>query len=215
MISQKDAALKVAEFLLQIKAIKLQPRDPFTWSSGWRSPIYCDNRKTLSYPDIRTFIRQELATLIESEFSRPDAIAGVATGAIAIGALVAQEMGLPFCYVRSKAKSHGMENLIEGDLKPSSSIVVVEDLVSTGKSSLAAVDALRAGGHEIKGMAAIFSYGFTASRENFTEANVLLKTLTNYQTLIEQALKQEYINEDDLDALNDWREDPANWFQTV
>ena len=215
MKSQKDAALKVAEFLLQIKAIKLQPQNPFTWSSGWKSPIYCDNRKTLSFPEVRTFIRQELTNLIDEEFSKPDAVAGVATGAIAIGALVAQEMGLPFCYVRSSAKGHGMENLIEGELKPSSSIVVIEDLVSTGKSSLAAVEALKDQGHEIKGMAAIFSYGFPAARERFHSAQVNLKTLTNYQILIEQALKQDYIQQADLEALNAWRENPADWFQTV
>lgn len=215
MNSQKDAALKVAEFLLQIKAIKLQPNNPFTWSSGWKSPIYCDNRKTLSFPEVRTFVRQELTKLIEGEFSKPDAIAGVATGAIAIGALVAQEMGLPFCYVRSKAKGHGMENLIEGEIQASSSVVVIEDLVSTGKSSLTAVQALKSAGHEIKGMAAIFSYGFPTARERFQGAQVSLRTLTNYQILIEQALKQEYIQESDLEALNAWREDPANWFQTV
>lgn len=215
MKSQKDAALKVAEFLLQIKAIKLQPQNPFTWSSGWKSPIYCDNRKTLSFPEVRTFIRQELTNLIDEEFSKPDAIAGVATGAIAIGALVAQELGLPFCYVRSKAKGHGMENLVEGELKPSSSIVVIEDLVSTGKSSLAAVQALKADGHDIKGMAAIFSYGFPTARERFQEAQINLKTLTNYQILIEQALKEEYIQEADLEALNAWRENPADWFQTA
>ncbi len=215
MNSQKDAALKVAEFLLQIKAIKLQPNNPFNWSSGWKSPIYCDNRKTLSYPEIRTFIRQELTAMIDAEFSRPDAIAGVATGAIAIGALVAQEMGLPFCYVRSKAKGHGMENLIEGEIKDGSSVVVIEDLISTGKSSLLAAEALKKAGHEIKGMAGIFTYGFSDARDRFKEADITLKTLTNYQTLIEQALKNEYINESDLEALNAWREDPANWFQTV
>jgi len=215
MDTKKDAALKVAEFLLQIKAIKLNPQNPFTWSSGWKSPIYCDNRKTLSYPNVRTFVRQEITKLIDAEFSKPDAIAGVATGAIAIGALVAEELGLPFCYIRSKAKGHGMENLIEGELKPSSSVVVIEDLVSTGKSSLAAVDALREDGHEVKGMAGIFTYGFPMARERFGVANVNLQTLTNYQIMIEQALKENYIQDADLEALNAWRENPAEWFQTV
>ena len=213
MDSQKDAALKVAEFLLQIKAIKLQPNDPFSWSSGWKSPIYCDNRKTLSYPNVRTFIRQSLSELILEEFGKPEAIAGVATGAIAIGALVAEQMGLPFCYVRSEVKGHGMENLIEGDVKAGSSIVVIEDLVSTGKSSLLAAEALKRAGHEIKGMAAIFTYGFPDARKSFAEAGMELKTLTNYQTLIEQALKQEYVSKNDLEALKQWREDPSQWLQ--
>lgn len=213
MNDKKNAALKVAEFLLQIKAIKLQPNDPFTWSSGWRSPIYCDNRKTLSYPEVRTFIRQGISTLIEDEFSRPDAIAGVATGAIAIGALVAEQMGLPFCYIRSKVKEHGMENLIEGDIKEGSSVVIIEDLVSTGKSSLLAAKALQNAGHDVKGLAAIFTYGFPAARNSFEEAGIELRTLTDYQTLLQQALKQEYVTENDLEALNKWREDPAQWLQ--
>lgn len=213
MDPQKDAALKVAEFLLQIKAIKLQPNDPFSWSSGWKSPIYCDNRKTLSYPEVRTFIRQSLSELILEEYGKPEAIAGVATGAIAIGALVAEQMGLPFCYIRSKAKGHGMENLIEGDVKEGSSVVIIEDLVSTGKSSLLAAEALKKAGHEIKGMAAIFTYGFPDARKSFESAGIELRTLTNYQTLIEQALKEEYVSENDLEALNQWREDPAQWLQ--
>ncbi|NND76910.1 MAG: orotate phosphoribosyltransferase [Flavobacteriales bacterium] len=213
MDSQKDAALKVAEFLLQIKAIKLQPKDPFSWASGWKSPIYCDNRKTLSYPDVRTYIRQSLSELIEEEFGKPDAIAGVATGAIAIGALVAEQLGLPFCYVRSKAKGHGMENLIEGDVNPGSSLVVIEDLISTGKSSIMAANALKAAGYDVKGMAGIFTYGFPAARKSFEDEGIELRTLTNYQILIEQALKQEYVTESDLEALDQWREDPARWLQ--
>ena len=213
MGDQKDVGLKVAEFLLQIKAIKLNPDMPFKWSSGWNSPIYCDNRKILSHPGVRTYVRQEMTNLVSEEFSKPDAIAGVATGAIALGVLIVQEMGLPFCYVRPKPKEHGMENRIEGDLKPGSSVVIVEDLVSTGRSSLAAAQALREADMEVKGMAAIFSYGFPTARDNFSSAQVVLKTLSNYQILIEQALKEEYISEKDLDTLNNWRENPAEWLQ--
>lgn len=213
MGDQKDVGLKVAEFLLQIKAIKLNLDMPFKWSSGWNSPIYCDNRKILSHPQVRTYIRQEMTNMVSEEFSKPDAIAGVATGAIALGVLVAQEMGLPFCYVRPQAKSHGLGNSIEGDIKPGSSVIVVEDLVSTGKSSLAATQTLRKAELEVKGMAAIFSYGFPIARDNFKEAGVTLRTLSNYQILVEQALKEEYVTEKDLDTLNNWRENPAEWLQ--
>lgn len=213
MGDQKDVGLKVAEFLLQIKAIKLKPDNPFKWSSGWNSPIYCDNRKILSHPKVRTYVRQEMTHLVAEEFSKPDAIAGVATGAIALGVLVAQEMGLPFCYVRPRAKEHGLGNVVEGDIKPGSSVVVIEDLVSTGRSSLAATEALRDADMEVKGMGAIFTYGFPTARENFLGAGVNLKTLSNYQILIEQALKEEYISEKDLDTLNNWRENPAEWLQ--
>lgn len=212
---QLDPALKVAEFLLQIKAVKLSPRKPFTWASGWKSPIYCDNRKTLSYPAVRTYIRQQLVQVINSEFGRPDMIAGVATGGIAHGALVAHDLGLPFIYVRSGAKEHGMKNQVEGDLTVGRSVVVVEDLVSTGQSSLNAVHALREAGCEVKGMAAIFTYGFDAAHKAFAEAKVSLQTLTSYPVLVDQALRDGYITEKDLLPLNEWRKDPAVWGASV
>ena len=211
MDARLDPALKIAEFLLQIKAVKLSPKKPFTWASGWRSPIYCDNRKTLSYPAVRTFIRQQFVQAINLEFGRPDMIAGVATGGIAHGALVAHDMGLPFVYVRSAAKEHGMKNQVEGDLTTGRSVVVVEDLVSTGKSSLAAVHALRDEGCEVKGMVSIFTYGFDEATQAFAKAKVHLHSLTNYSVLIDQALQDEYITEKDLLPLNEWRKDPANW----
>lgn len=203
--------MKVAEFLLQIKAVKLSPKKPFTWASGWKSPIYCDNRKTLSYPAVRTYIRQQFVQAIEHEFGRPDMIAGVATGGIAHGALVAHDMGLPFVYVRSGAKEHGMKNQVEGDLSTGRSIVVIEDLVSTGKSSLAAVDALRDEGCEVKGMTSIFTYGFDEARVAFDNAKVKLHSLTNYSILLDQALHSGYITEKDLLPLNEWRKDPSTW----
>ncbi|MBK7553149.1 MAG: orotate phosphoribosyltransferase [Flavobacteriales bacterium] len=211
MDARLDPALKVAEFLLQIKAVKLSPKKPFTWASGWKSPIYCDNRKTLSYPAVRTYIRQQFVQAIEHEFGRPDMIAGVATGGIAHGALVAHDMGLPFVYVRSGAKEHGMKNMVEGDLSTGRSIVVVEDLVSTGKSSLAAVTALREEGCEVKGMASIFTYGFDEARVAFDNAKVKLHSLTNYSILLDQALHSGYITEKDLLPLNEWRKDPSTW----
>ena len=211
MVSQLDPALKVAEFLLQIKAIKLSPKEPFTWASGWKSPIYCDNRKTLSYPAVRTFIRQQFVHIINSEFGRPDMIAGVATGGIAHGALVAHDMGLPFLYVRSDSKEHGLKNQVEGDLTVGRSVVVVEDLVSTGGSSLKAVQALRDAGLEVKGMVSIFTYGFDTATRSFAEAKVNLQALTNYSVLLDQALRSDYITEKDLGPLNEWRKDPANW----
>src|SRR3954469_10165173 len=184
MTSFDDAAYKVAEFLLQIKAVKLQPEKPFTWASGIKSPIYCDNRKTLSYPKIRTYIRQHFVEVINENFARPDVIAGVATGGIAMGALVAQEMGLPFVYVRSEAKKHGLTNMIEGEIEKGQSVVVIEDLISTGGSSLKAVEALREKGCNVKGMAAIFTYGFTEAEQNFKKAKCILKTLTTYDVLV-------------------------------
>lgn len=211
MILNNERALKVAEFLLQIKAIKLQPANPFTWASGWKSPIYCDNRKTLSYPSIRTFIRQSYADVILDKFGKPDVIAGVATGGIAQGALVAQELGLPFIYVRTSPKAHGLGNQIEGDFEAGQKVVVIEDLISTGGSSLQAVDALRAAGCEVKGLVAIFSYGFDVATENFTNAKCPFETLTNYDYLMSQAVKHDYITESDVESLQAWRQDPANW----
>lgn len=200
-----------AEKLLRIKAIKLQPANPFTWASGWKSPIYCDNRKILSYPDIRRFVKIEMSRLVLEKYPDADAIAGVATGAIAPGALVADALGLPFVYIRSTPKDHGLENLIEGDLKPKQKVVVIEDLVSTGKSSLKAVEAIRKDGSEVVGMIAVFSYEFPIAAENFKQENVELTTLSNYATVLSEALRIQYIDESDLETLHEWREDPANW----
>lgn len=208
-----EAGLKVAESLLKIKAVKLNPENPFSWASGWKSPIYCDNRKTLSYPEIRTFIRQQFTTIIESEFTMPDVIAGVATGGIAIGALVAQELGLPFVYVRSSAKEHGMQNMVEGVIESGQSVIVIEDLISTGMSSLKAVAALKALGCNVKGMVAIFSYGFQIADEAFKKEKVKLHTLTNYNQLIEQAVNLEYISAEKVDTLKSWRENPSQWMK--
>ncbi len=201
----------LAEKLLKISAIKLQPEPPFTWASGWNSPIYTDNRKTLSYPEVRSFIKVEMCRLIMENFHAPDAIAGVATGAIAMGALVADTLGLPYVYVRSTPKGHGLENLIEGNLKPDQKVVVIEDLISTGGSSLKAVEAIRAAGCEVVGMAAIFTYGFPIAIQRFKDANVNLLTLSNYNAMLEAALETEYIREEDIDTLKEWRKDPANW----
>jgi len=211
MIAFDDAAHKVAEFLLQIKAVKLQPEQPFTWASGWKSPIYCDNRKTLSYPQIRTFIRQEFVKIINEHFPRPDVIAGVATGGIAQGALVAQDLGLPFIYVRSEAKKHGLTNMIEGVVEKGQTVVVIEDLISTGGSSLKAVEALREAGCTVKGMAAIFTYGFEEAVENFKKANCTVKTISDYDVLIDEALTKNYITKKDIEPLRKWHLDPANW----
>lgn len=200
-----------AEKLLSIRAIKLQPSNPFTWASGWKSPIYCDNRKLISYPRIRTFIKIELCRLILENFTEVDAIAGVATGAIAPGALVADALGLPFIYIRSTPKDHGLENLIEGELKPGSKVVVVEDLVSTGSSSLKAVEAIRRDGSEVIGMVANFTYGFPIATEKFEAANVELLTLTNYDAVLKEALRIDYIAESDLETLKEWRNAPADW----
>ncbi|MDE6176313.1 MAG: orotate phosphoribosyltransferase, partial [Paramuribaculum sp.] len=181
------------------------------WASGWNSPIYPDNRKPLSYPEVRNFIKIELCRMIMEQFPAPDAIAGVATGAIAQGALVADELGVPYVYVRSAPKDHGLENLIEGSLKPGQKVVVIEDLVSTGSSSLKAVEAIRRAGCEVIGMAAIFTYDFPVARNAFKEAGVKLVTLSNYNAMLEAALKTEYIRAEDLATLKEWREDPANW----
>jgi orotate phosphoribosyltransferase len=205
------SALKVAEFLLQIKAVVLQPNDPFTWASGWKSPIYCDNRKTLSYPNIRTYIRQQFCEAIVMKFGKPDIIAGVATGGIAQGALVAQELGIGFCYVRPKAKEHGLGNQVEGAIEKGQSVIVIEDLISTGNSSLNAVKALREEGLNVKGMCAIFTYGFDDAANNFVKNECELHTLTDYNCLIEKALAKNYISESDVKSLNAWRENPANW----
>lgn len=213
MISNKDTAKKTAELLLQIKAIKLSPNEPFNWASGWKSPIYCDNRITLSYPAVRNFLRTELANLVVEKHGKPDVIAGVATGAIAIGVLVAQELGVPFIYVRPEAKKHGRKNQIEGHIEKGQNVVVIEDLISTGKSSLLAVDALKEIDVNIKGMVAIFTYGFDIASDNFTENNIELTTLSSYEYLIEQALDSKYISDKELSSLKNWRKNPSNWKQ--
>jgi len=209
----KDTAKKTAELLLQIKAIKLQPSEPFNWASGWKSPIYCDNRTTLSYPKIRTYLRQEIANLVSEKYGKIDVIAGVATGAIAIGVLVAEELGVPFIYVRPEPKKHGRKNQIEGMLESGSNVVVIEDLISTGKSSLNAVKALKETNCTVKGMIAIFSYGFDIATENFKNANVELATLSNYDALLEQANDTNYISEKELKTLQDWKKNPSQWKQ--
>lgn len=200
-----------ASKLLNVKAIKLQPTNPFTWASGWKSPFYCDNRKTLSYPALRNFVKIEICRLIEENFPEVDAVAGVATGAIAQGALVADELNLPFVYVRSKPKDHGLENLIEGELRPGMKVVVVEDLISTGGSSLKAVEAIRNNGCEVVGMVAAYTYGFDVAQKAFSDANVRLITLTNYEAVVAEALRIGYIAEPDVELLNQWRKDPAHW----
>ncbi|MCI7776193.1 MAG: orotate phosphoribosyltransferase [Prevotellaceae bacterium] len=197
--------------LLNVKAIKLQPANPFTWASGWKSPFYCDNRKTLSFPDLRTFVKVELTRTILENFPEAEAVAGVATGAIAQGALVADALGLPFAYVRSKAKDHGMANLIEGELQPGTKVVVVEDLISTGGSSLKAVEALRAAGYEVVGMVASYTYGFPVAEQAFADADVKLITLTNYEAVVAEALRTGYIADDQVPMLHEWRKDPAHW----
>lgn len=201
----------IAEKLLKIRAIILQPNNPFTWASGWNSPIYTDNRKTLSYPDIRSFIKVELCRMILENFGRPDAIAGVATGAIAQGALVADTLGLPYVYIRSTPKDHGLENLIEGNLLPGQKVVVIEDLISTGKSSLKAVEAVRAAGCEVMGMAAIFTYGFPVAEKAFKNAGVELVTLSNYNAMLESAVSCKYISDVDVETLKKWRKSPDTW----
>lgn len=205
------SAAKIAEYLLQIKAIKLQPEHPFTWASGWKSPIYCDNRKTLSYPQIRTFIRQQFTNVINEEYGKPDLIAGVATGGIAIGALVAQEMNLPFVYVRPEPKKHGLSNMIEGLAEAGQSVVVIEDLISTGSSSIKAVEALRDKGCVVKGLVAIFTYGFDAAKQAFKQADCKINTLCDYNILISEALKGNIITDKDVAALKKWREAPDMW----
>ena len=207
----KEVARILAEKLLKISAINLQPSNPFVWASGWNSPIYTDNRKTLSYPEIRSFIKIELCRVILEQFGDADVVAGVATGAIAQGALVADELGLPYVYVRSTPKDHGLENLIEGNLKPGQKVVVIEDLISTGGSSLKAVEAIRNAGCEVVGMVAIFTYGFPVSVKRFNDAGVKLITLSNYNSMLEAALETNYIKQEDLETLKQWRKDPANW----
>lgn len=211
MIFNKETAKKTAEVLLQINAIKLQPNTPFTWASGWKSPIYCDNRIVLSYPLIRNYIRETMAKHIEDLYGKPDVIAGVATGAIGIGALIADYLNLPFVYVRPEAKKHGRQNQIEGYIEKGQNVVVVEDLISTGKSSLNAVKALNEANINIKGMVAIFSYGFKTATENFAEANLELHTLSNYNNLLEQALDTNYITEQQQDILTQWNANPSKW----
>jgi orotate phosphoribosyltransferase len=213
MIFNKDTAEKTAELLLQINAIKLNPENPFTWASGWKSPIYCDNRLILSFPIIRNYVRDEFAKNIEKQFGKPDVIAGVATGAIGIGILVAESLGLPFVYVRPEAKKHGRQNQVEGFLQKGQNVVVVEDLISTGNSSLMAVEALRNEGANIKGMAAIFTYGFNIAQENFKNANIDLYTLSNYENLLDLAVQKQYINEDQQSALQEWSINPSIWGQ--
>ncbi len=211
MIIDIDNASKIAEFLLQIKAVKLQPTHPFVWSSGWKSPIYCDNRKTLSYPNIRTFVRQSYTQIILEKFGKPDVIAGVATGGIAQGALVAQELGIPFIYVRSSTKGHGLQNMIEGDYEKDHNVVVVEDLISTGGSSLKAVESLREAGLNVKGVIAIFNYGFEQAEKAFSTAKCPFVTLSNYDILIDKALDQGAISKNDVESLRKWKSSPENW----
>ena len=210
MNNSKNNAAKVADFLLQINAVKLQPSNPFKWASGWNSPIYCDNRKILAYPKIREFIKNEFISLIK-EFDTPTCIAGVATGGIAIGAIVAEELGLPFCYVRSESKSHGMKNNIEGDLKQDDKVFVIEDLISSGKSSIKAVKDLKEFGVEITGLGAIFTYGFEVSKKNFLKESCSFKTLSDYSVLLDTALKNNYISNKELETLVKWRNSPSTW----
>jgi len=213
MIFDKNTAKKTAELLLQINAIKLDTKNHFSWASGWKSPIYCDNRTTLSYVPIRNFLRENLAKTIEDKYGKPDVIAGVATGAIAIGVLVAQELGVPFIYVRPEPKKHGRQNQIEGHIETGQHVVVIEDLISTGKSSLNAVKALQDQGVFVKGMVAIFSYGFEFAIQNFKDANIELTTLSDYSNLLTQALETHYISEDELETLEIWRKNPSEWNQ--
>lgn len=207
----KRVEKKIAEKLLKIRAIKLQPTMPFTWASGWKSPIYCDNRKTLSYPETRTAIKDEFCKLIKDKYPNAEVIAGVATGAIAQGALIAEALGLPFVYVRSAPKGHGLENLIEGDLKPHQKVVVIEDLISTGGSSLKAVEAIRDNGADVLGMMAIFTYEFPAATEAFKEHKVELTTLSNYSSMLEVALEIDYIAHNEMETLQEWRKSPSTW----
>ena len=211
MIFNKDTAEKTAELLLQINAIKLNPSTPFLWASGWNSPIYCDNRLTLSFPAIRNYIRDEFSKQIEQIYGKPDVIAGVATGAIGIGILVAEELGLPFVYVRPEPKKHGRQNQVEGFLQKGQNVVVIEDLISTGNSSLLAVEALKEAGANVKGMLAIFSYGFDVATDNFKNANIELHTLSNYEHLLELAVEKQYITEQEQITLQEWRKNPATW----
>lgn len=211
MVCSDEIAEQLAQYLLQIKAIKLQPNNPFTWSSGWKSPIYCDNRKTLAYPEIRTYIKENLAVLIREQFADVEVIAGVATAGIAHGALVADYLKLPYAYIRPEPKAHGLGKQIEGEVKPSQKVVLIEDLISTGKSSLNAIPPLVEAGCEILGCAAIFDYGFFISRKNFDEADCIYYTLSDYEHLLNKALELDYISQDDLGELSQWRENPESW----
>jgi orotate phosphoribosyltransferase len=211
MIFNKDTAEKTAELLLQINAIKLNPGNPFTWASGWQSPIYCDNRIILSFPAVRNYVRDEFSKNIEKQFGKPDVIAGVATGAIGIGMLVAESLGLPFVYVRPEPKKHGRQNQVEGFLQKGQNVVIVEDLISTGKSSLLAFEALSAAGANVKGMAAIFTYGFDVAEENFKNTNLDLFTLSNYQNLLNLAVAKRYISEQEEETLREWNLNPSTW----
>lgn len=211
MIFDSQTAKQTAELLLQIKAIKLQPNEPFTWASGWKSPIYCDNRLLLSYPPIRNYVRSTMAKHLEDTFGKPDVIAGVATGAIGIGILVAEYLGLPFIYVRPEAKGHGHKNQIEGKIDAGQNVVVVEDLISTGKSSLNAVQALKEANVNVKGMVAIFSYGFETASKNFKKENIALYTLSDYENLLSQALKTKYITPEEKEVLAQWNANPSEW----
>jgi len=211
MILDKYTAEKTAQFLLQINAIKLNSKNPFTWASGWKSPIYCDNRLILSFPIIRNYIREQFSKQIEEKYGKPDVIAGVATGAIGIGALVAEYLSLPFIYVRPEPKKHGKKNQIEGFYQKGQKVVVIEDLISTGGSSLQAVEALRNAELDIKGMMAIFTYNFDVSKDNFSKNKIELFTLSNYEILLELAIKENYINENELETLKDWQQNPSIW----
>ncbi|WP_445385550.1 orotate phosphoribosyltransferase [Robiginitalea sp. IMCC44478] len=213
MVLDKDTAQKTAELLLQINAIKLKPENPFTWASGWNSPIYCDNRIVLSYPMIRNYIREQIARQVETLYGKPDLIVGVATGAIGIGILVAEQLGLPFAYVRPEPKSHGRQNQIEGQAEAGQTVVVIEDLISTGKSSLNAIKALENSGLQVKGMLAIFSYGFKVADDSFKDRDLQVHTLSDYEHLIALASETGYIKEDQLDTLRQWRSDPEHWNQ--
>jgi orotate phosphoribosyltransferase len=211
MILDLNTAKKTAELLLQINAIKLNPKNPYVWASGWKSPIYCDNRVILSYPQIRIFIREEISKQINELYGKPDVIAGVATGAIGIGMLVADIMNLPFIYVRPNSKKHGRKNQIEGSYVNDQNVVVIEDLISTGNSSLIAIEALREAKLKVKGMISIFTYGFPISYENFEKNKVKLNTLSSYDILLEQALSSNYINDNEFNILSKWRKSPQNW----
>lgn len=211
MIWNSETAKKTAEYLLQIKAIKLQPKQPFTWASGWKSPIYCDNRVSLSYPNVRTFLSEQMANGVLEKYGKPDVIAGVATGAIAIGMLVAQQMNLPFVYIRPEPKKHGRQNQVEGQLNEGSKVVVIEDLISTGGSSLKAVEAIRNSGSEVIGMGAIFTYGFPIASSNFNSANCQLFTLSDYEHLLEFALSKGTFNQETFNTLQQWRKNPSEW----
>lgn len=215
MIFNEQTAKKTAEVLLQVNAIKLSPKEPFTWASGWKSPIYCDNRIILSFPPIRNYIRETMGKHIENLYGKPDVIAGVATGAIGIGMLVAEYLGLPFIYVRPDAKGHGRKNQIEGFIEKGQNVVVVEDLISTGKSSLNAVRALKEAQINVKGMVAIFTYGFDVATDNFKEEDITLHTLSNYESLLQQALDTNYIAEQELETLAEWNSNPSEWDSNI